>query len=218
MRFGCSGNDWPSPSLYHHHSIIITPSPSLHHHHHSITITPSPLFHHHHSITITPSPSLHHLIPSPSRHHHHYSITITPSPSLHHHHSITSLHHHHAITITPLLSLHHHYSITITLSPSLNHHHSINNSDHNPNSKNIVNFVSNKLEELPTIYFSPKSLLTFHTNFNMYPTKPFSPSPPEIFIFCKKRPTSSDPELSAGNSARAVACLSTSVPSALLTA
>jgi len=61
-------------------------------------------------------------------------------------------------------------------------------------------------------------VLGYYTNFNMYPTKPITPSPPETFIFCKKRPTSSDPELSAGNSARAVACLSTSVPSALLTA
>ena len=60
--------------------------------------------------------------------------------------------------------------------------------------------------------------LLFHTNSNMYPTKPITPLPPEIFIFCKNRPTSSDPEFSAGNSARAVACFSTSVPSALLTA
>ena len=30
-----------------------------------------------------------------------------------------------------------------------------------------MNFISNILEELPTIYLSSKSLLTFHTNFNM---------------------------------------------------
>ena len=59
---------------------------------------------------------------------------------------------------------------------------------------------------------------SFQTNSNMYPTKPITPSPPERFIFCKKRPTSSEPELSAGNSASAHACFSVSVPSALLTA
>ena len=37
----------------------------------------------------------------------------------------------------------------------------LTNSNYNPNSKNIVNSVSNILEELPTIYLSPKSLLTF---------------------------------------------------------
>ena len=42
------------------------------------------------------------------------------------------------------------------------------NSNHIPNRKNIVNFVSNILEELPTIYLSPKSFLTFHTNCHMF--------------------------------------------------
>ena len=72
----------------------------------------------------------------------------------------------------------------------------------------------------PTFHLASRSWrrLEFYTNFNMYPTKPLSPSPPDIFIFCKKRPTSSEPVLSAGNCASADACFSASVPSALLTA
>ena len=65
----------------------------------------------------------------------------------------------------------------------------------------MANFASNTLDRFIQFTYHPSrsTLLTFQTNFNMYPTKPFSPSPPEIFIVCKKRPTSSEPELSAGN-------------------
>ena len=34
-------------------------------------------------------------------------------------------------------------------------------------------------------------LLMFHTNFNMYPTTPSTPLPPEALIFCRNKPTSS---------------------------
>ena len=58
----------------------------------------------------------------------------------------------------------------------------------------------------------------FHTNSNMYPTKPITPSPPEAFIVCRNRPTSSVLEFSVGKKARAIACFSASVPIASFTA
>ena len=59
-------------------------------------------------------------------------------------------------------------------------------------------FKHTLIEEVHTIYLSPRSLLTFQTYFNMCPTRPSIPLPPDAVIVCRKGPTSSVLELSVG--------------------